>query len=82
MADPNWRTNPDIQLAKQICQEKQAAAAIIVWVLPTGAFGVASYGTDGEKCKRTGRIADQIHKGLIDGTINAEDLMDHLYGVG
>lgn len=59
MAGPNWRTNPDIQLAKQVCQQKQAKAAILVWFTPKDVGG-ASYGVNGRICKEAGDVLDQI----------------------
>ena len=60
MADPNWRTDPDIQLAKQVAVHKQAAAAIVIWFKDGGQFGAASYGRDGEICKAAGKVVDAI----------------------
>lgn len=78
MADPNWRTNSDIQLAKQVCQHKQAAAAIVIWFEPTGAFGISSYGKDGRICKETGKLVDALYDQLNTG--NLYDNWESLYG--
>ena len=74
MADPNWRTNPDIQLAKQVCQRKQAAGVVIVWFMPNADYGVASYGRTGAICKAVGGIADDISRKINNYVIDTESL--------
>ena len=76
MADKNWRTNPDIQLAKRIAVQKQADAAIVLCFMPDGHFDIASYGADGDRCKAVGKITDQIHRKLCNGEIDSDDLME------
>lgn len=80
MADKNWRTNPDIQLARRIAVEKKAAAAIVIYIMPDGAFGVASYGKDGPICTATGRVADELYEQFRLGSGPINGLMDILYG--
>ena len=76
MADKNWRTNPDIQLAKHVAVQKQAEAAIVLCFMPDGHFDIASYGKDGERCKAAEKITDQIHRKLCNGEIDSDDLME------
>jgi len=54
MAKKNWRSDPDIQLAKHVAVQQKAVAAIVIWFMPDGAYGVASYGRIGPVCKATG----------------------------
>lgn len=69
----DWRTDPSIQLAKHVCQQKQAKGAIIIWFtsgqaeldgvktdVPGMGFGGASYGVNGSICKEAGDVLDQI----------------------
>lgn len=74
MADANWRTNKDIQLAKQVAREKGAGAVVLIMFKSDGQFSVVSYGTNGDKCIEAGKIADQIHELISTEVIDTLDL--------
>ena len=74
MADPNWRTNKDIQLARKVAQWKGAAAAIVLLFKANGEFSVVSYGKNGPVCVEAGKIADQIHAEISEEQIDTFDL--------
>ncbi len=80
MTGVNEITNSAIQLAKHVCTEQSAKAAIIIWFVPGKAgvsgvgIGSASYGVNKEIYDVVGGVLDEIDEGLEQGFIDTNEL--------
>ncbi len=55
-----WNPSPEVAVARDAAQKLQAQQAIIVYLLPNGQVGMASYGATKELCREAGKIGDVL----------------------
>lgn len=65
--DPNYRTNPMIQLAKQACDELNGVIAFVVVLDGEGVMSGHSYGRTRKLCDIGGKLLDEAMDALSDG---------------
>lgn len=76
--NPNWRTDPQIQAVKDLCERFAWASAFVVGFRLDGRTVMASYGTNGELCSETGAIAELVIEAIEGGDIWSESLGEAL----
>lgn len=55
-----WNPSPEVAVARDAAQKLAAQQAIVVYILPDGRLGMASYGSTKELCREAGELGDEL----------------------
>jgi len=75
MADPNWRRDPHIMAARELCK-RFGSKAVIVLEIEDGRYRVSSYGANRQLCVAAGRVGDSLSEMASDGRLDLSEVSD------